>query len=180
MRKRINQNVSQKTSRDRKITQVLNGSFLLFFLLAGYILFIPCKYNMNKQTYFGKTAMGSLIALEFTIDEGKVLGEGCHRFSRGKKNYVNFSGFYDCDTNSLYIEQEKVGTQRKFGTLNARIDLNSSTIIGYWLNPNDMDRTNIELEQTNFDVEEILASNQIPQTRNRPLIQRFRNALINF
>lgn len=129
---------------------------LVTVVIISLLLFPTCPYKLSKKTYKGTTDAGSLIALNFTISDGEVSGHGCHLFSSGKENHVNFSGEIDCERGTFEVVETSIIDGSYFGTIKGKISDSKMNVAGVWVNRFGEDDTDINLSITDETTEEVI------------------------
>lgn len=125
-------------------------------MIGGWLLFPTCPFKFEDKTFKGSTEMGTIIALNFTINGGEITGYGCHLFSSGKENFVTFSGSIDCKSGQFEVQEHLVVNNYYFGEIRGMISDTQTDVVGGWTNSFGEDYTEINLSYTEKSPEEVI------------------------
>ena len=136
-------------------------------ILIGLMLSHSCPYKFKDRTFKGGTAMGSLIALKFAIEDDQIVGYGCHMYSSGKENHIDFTGQIDCKSGNFTIKEYSIIDRTYFGTLKGKINEAKTSVVGGWTNSQGGDYTAINLIFTEKNPEKVLNTESTHYIRRR-------------
>ncbi len=142
-------------------------AFLLFalLLLAGFLVFPSCPYEVSDQTYKCTTKDDKLIAINITIENGKVTGYGYHLSGTNEEKYFNIVGEIDCETGRFEIYENLVIEETFFGQMRGRMSKTKMNLISVWIDQYSLDETPINLVATTKTPEEVLDTESPSRTR---------------